>query len=267
MKFLKADVGVIMMKKIFLMMMTILLTVANSADAAEHFVKPRLLIAEIANYGVNELKHEVAANLYYALEKNLSEDFNIESRQLLANLGGEPIADTSIFSTIHMDAVAHGSLYRRELVNSNVKNYADSVVGLKNAKKNSKRKSDGKAYKLTASISPRVTELGKIYGVDYLLFCDVRDADALRKNSNLTVNNLRGKKVKVEMEYYLVNVKTGKVFEGQTFDRAINLDTNAIAKSYGKKFGVDDVVNFVMERHAQQIEKNIDKKALKAVGA
>ena len=256
----------IMMKKIFLMMM-ILLTIANSADAAEHFVKPRLLIAEIANYGVNELKPEVAANLYYALEKNLQEDFNIESRQLLANLGGEPIADTSIFSTIHMDAVAHGSLYRRELVNSNVKNYADSVLGLKAVKKNSKRKSDGKAYKLTASISPRVSELGKIYGVDYLLFCDVRDADALRKNSNLTVNNLRGKKVKVEMEYYLVNVKTGKVFEGQTFDRAINLDANAISRSYGKKFGVDDVVNFVMARHAQEIEKNIDKKALKALGA
>ena len=252
-----------MLKKIFLTIPALLLIMTITTYAAESFVKPRLLIAEIANYGVNELKAEVAINLYHSLEKNLQKDFNMESRQLLSNLGGEPIDDTSIFSTIHMDAVAHGSLYRRELVNSNVKNYADSVIGIKSANKKYKRKSDGKAYKLTADINPRVREIGRIYGVDYLLFCDIRDADTFRKNVVDSSNNLRGKKVKVEMEYYLINVKTGKVFEGQTFDKAVGLD--GITKNYGKSFTVDDAINYVMSRHAQQIEKNIGDKALKAV--
>lgn len=254
-----------MLKKIFAaILLTILILCANTADA-QNLYKPRLLIAEVANYGVNELNPEVTGNLYEALEKNLSDDFNIESRELLANLGGEPLNSTEIFSTIHMDAVAHGSLYRRELVNNTVKNYADSVLNFNNTKKNSNRKSSGKAYTLTSSVSPQVKRLGEMYGVDYMLFCDVRDADPLRKNAAFSVNNLRGKNVKVEMEYYLVNVKTGKVFEGQTFNKAITLDVNDIIGSYGRNFNAEDMVNFVMARHAQQIEKGITNKGLKAL--
>ena len=231
-----------MLKKIFAaILLTILILCANTADAAQNFYKPRLLIAEVAN------------NLYEALEKNLSDDFNVESRELLANLGGEPLNSSEIFSTIHMDAVAHGSLYRRELVNNEVKNYADSVLNFKDTKKKSNRKSSSKPYTLTSSISPQVKRLGEMYGVDYMLFCDVRNADPLQKN------------VKVEMEYYLVNVKTGKVFEGQTFDKAVTFDVNDIIGSYRKDINADDMIQFVMTRYAQQIEKGITGKGLKAL--
>ena len=243
-----------MLKKIFAaILLTILILCANTADAAQNFYKPRLLIAEVANYGVNEIHPEVANNLYEALEKNLSDDFNVESRELLANLGGEPLNSSEIFSTIHMDAVAHGSLYRRELVNNEVKNYADSVLNFKDTKKNSNRKSSSKPYTLTSSVSPQVKRLGEMYGVDYMLFCDVRNADPLQKN------------VKVEMEYYLVNVKTGKVFEGQTFDKAVTFDVNDIIGSYRKDINADDMIQFVMARYAQQIEKGITGKGLKAL--
>ena len=56
-----------MLKKIFLTIPALLLIMTITTYAAESFVKPRLLIAEIANYGVNELKAEVAINLYHSL--------------------------------------------------------------------------------------------------------------------------------------------------------------------------------------------------------
>ena len=255
------------MKKIFSVILTlVLIFFANSANAAKHFAKPRLLIAEVANYGVNELKPEVTKNFYYALEKNLSDDFNVESRQLIANLGGEPVDDTNIFSKIHMDALANDSLYRRELVNSNVKNYADSLVGMKN-KKNSKNKSYGKAYKLTANLSPQVQQLGEIYGVDYMLFCDVRDVDGLHKNSNFNVNNLLGKKIKVELEYYLVNVKSAKVFSGQISDKKTKISSNQLSKNLGKNLTANDVLNYILTEQARKIQKNILDKGFKAFNA
>ena len=77
-----------MIKK-FLIPFTAILILCVTVSAAPKTLTsnnpPRLLIAEIKNYSVNDLKPEVANNFYSVLADVLKEDFNVESRRLIAN--------------------------------------------------------------------------------------------------------------------------------------------------------------------------------------
>lgn len=261
------------MRKIFLSTLTIIFfyTLTVSAAPLQNNIKPRLLMAEIETYGVTELKPEVTENFYDVLSKILSEDFNVESRKLVANIGGEPINNTEIFSTIHMDAVAHGPFHNYDTSNTKLKAYADSIFG-KLRRKADNKKYDGKAYRLNTSLTAEIRKIGAAYDVDYLFFCNVRDVDAWRRigaayGANPTVKNLSGKKISVNLDYYLVEVKTGKVFTGQIADNKTKLATNQIAKIYGRNYTADDMLNYFLTELARKIQKNILDKGFKAFNA
>ena len=261
------------MRKIFLATLTIifLYTLTVSAAPPQNNIKPRLLMAEVEAYGITELKPEVTENFYGVLSKILSEDFNVESRKLVANIGGEPVSNTQIFSTIHMDAIAHGPFQNYDTSNTTLKSYADSVLG-KQRRKTETKKYDGKAYRLNSSLAAEIRKIGAAYDVDYLFFCNVRDVDAWRRigaayGANPTVKNLNGKKISVNLDYYLVEVKTGKVFTGQISDNKTKLATNQLAKIYGRNYTADDMLNYFLTELALKIQKNILDKGLKSFSA
>ena len=245
---------------------------ASSTEAAfENSNGPKILLAEVASYGQFELKPEFMANFFDVISEKLQDNFNVESR---ITLTGEPSEEDEIFSTIHMDAIAHSRLYRRELANVKMTRYGDSILGKAyyqdEAKTQARLKLEGKPYHLTDTISEKVSELGEKYGVDYMLFCNVRDADVWRKTGGIfgaspTSSDLRGKRVQVEMEYFLINVKNGKVFEGQNSDKRTSLTTNVLIGKYGNNYTVGDMVNYVLQDQAEKLVKNILKNGLKAV--
>ncbi|MBQ6975616.1 MAG: hypothetical protein IJQ16_03590 [Selenomonadaceae bacterium] len=261
------------MRKIFLATFTIIFFFAMTASAAniQNSTKPRLLMAEVAEYGITELKPEVTENFYKVLTEIFSENFNVESRKLVANIGGEPISNTEIFSTIHMNAIIHGAFHNYDTSNTNLKAYADSVLG-KSRRKTENKKYDGKAYRLNTSLAAEIRKIGAAYDVDYLFFCNVRDIDAWRRigaayGANPTVKNLNGKKISVNLDYYLVDVKTGKVFTGQISDNKTKLATNQITKIYGRNYTADDMLNYFLTELSLKIQKNILDKGFKSLNA
>ena len=261
------------MRKIFLATLTIIFLYAvtvNAAPPAKDF-KPRLLMAEVETYGVTELKPEVAENFYIVLSKILSEDFNVESRKLVANIGGEPVSNTQIFSTIHMDAIARGPFHNYDTSDKNLKAYADSILG-RQKRKTETKKYDGKAYRLNTSLASEIRKIGAAYDVDYLFFCNIRDVDAWRRigaayGANPTVKNLNGKKISVNLDYYLVDVKTGKVFTGQISDNKTKLASSQLAKIYGRNYTAENMMNYALRELSLKIQKNILDKGFKALNA
>lgn len=266
------------MRKILLILTAIIVTTAcinflyvPRAEAASNekvTVEPRLLIAEVTDYGKIELKAGVTQMFYGILAETLQNNFNVESRQLVANIGGEPIKNAEIFSVIHMDAIAHGPYHNYDTSSNTLKNYADSVLGRRKGSKSDK-KSENKAYRLNTSLAAEVRNIGSVYGVDYIFFCNVRDIEFWRRvgSSNLTTKNLEGKKVTIDLDYYLVEVKSGKVFAGQISDKRTSLSGGKIIRAYGNKYTVDDMLAFALTEQALRIEKNILDKGLKSFSA
>ena len=209
------------MRKIFLATFTIIFFFAMTASAAniQNSTKPRLLMAEVAEYGITELKPEVTENFYKVLTEIFSENFNVESRKLVANIGGEPISNTEIFSTIHMNAIIHGAFHNYDTSNTKLKAYADSVLG-KSRRKTDNKKYDGKAYRLNTSLAAESRKIGAAYDVDYLFFCNVRDIDAWRRigaayGANPTVKNLNGKKFPSTLIIILSTLRRAKFSRGK----------------------------------------------------
>lgn len=245
----------------------------NTAEAAfdKNSNGTKILLAEVAGYGQFELKPEFMANFYDVISEKLQENFNVESRMTLID---DPSDEDEIFSIIHMDAIAHSRLYRREFANVKMTRYGDSILGkeyYQNELKTKQRaKLEGKPYNLTPEIFEKVSELGEKYGVEYMLFCNIRDVDVWRKTGGIfgaspSTYDLRGKRVQIEMEYYLVNVKNGKVFEGQNSEKRTSLTTNILIGKYGNNYTVSDMVNYVLQDQADKLVKNILKRGLKAV--
>ena len=261
------------MKKFLFLSFALIFLLTSPARAAfeKNSAAPKILLAEVAGYGQFELKPEFMANFYNVISEKLQENFNVESRMTLLD---EPSDEDKIFSVIHMDAIAHSHLYRRELAGVKMTRYGDSILGKEyfqnETKTQARAKLEGKPYRLTPEISEKVFELGEKYGVEYMLFCNVRDADVWRKTGGIfgaspSTYDLRGKRVQIEMEYFLINVKSGKVFEGQNSEKRTSLTTNVLIGKYGNNYTVGDMVNYVLQDQAGKLVKNILKNGLKAV--
>ena len=169
-------------------------------------------------------------------------------------------------------------MYRREFANAQMIRYGDSVKGKAyyqdDAQTAQRRKLEGKPYELSSKITQMAIELGNKYGVDYLLFVNVRDADVFRKTGGIfgahttaeeLEKGMRGKKVTFEPEYYLVNVKTCRVFEGQNAQKKTALMKNVVVGQQGQKANATQLLIEILKDQAQQIVKGLESKGVKTV--
>ena len=260
------------MGKIFIICMMICCMCSTTFAAFEKTSDlPSILIAEVKSYGENELIPKYFEDFKDILASELGETqkFRVDTSRFSADNDGD-----EIFSTIHMDAIAHSHLYRRELANAQMIKYGDSVMGrayYQNEEKTAQRmKLEGQPYNLTPQIADKVRELGQDYDVDYMLFVNLRDADVWRKHSGLfgahkTEQEFRGKKAVVELEFYLINTKTAKVYEGQNFEKKVSLVSNFLITEYGNNFTIQEMMQSLMSYQVKQIVKTINSKAIKAV--
>lgn len=273
-----------MIKKI-LTVMILLLCVSGTTNAA--FEKsaglPTILLAEVKGYGEDELRPEFLASFREALGDQMQQSkvFSVDLSRLsdgtYLDLEQQNPED-KLFAFIHMDAIANGHLYRREFANAQMIRYGDSVKGKAyyqdDEKTAQRRKLEGKPYDLSSNITQMAIELGNKYNVDYLLFVNVRDADVFRKTGGIfgtyttaeeIEKGMRGKKVTFELEYYLVNTKTAKVYEGQNAQKKTALMKNVVIGKEGQKANATQLLMEILKDQAQQIVKGLESKGLKAI--
>lgn len=270
--------------KIFVVALIVLCTGGLASAAFEQTSGGvTILLAEVKGYGEDELRPEFLMNFREALAEEMQQSkvFGVD----LSRMSGGVYLDLEqqspedkLFSLIHMDAIANGHLYRRELACTQMIRYGDSVKSKAyyqdDEKTAQRRKLEGKPYDLSANITQMAVELGEKYGVDYLLFVNLRDADVFRKTGGIFGTHLtpeeiekgfRGKQVTFELEYYLVNVKTAKVFEGQNSQKKTAIMRNVIVGKQGKKANATQLLTEILKDQARQIVKGLETKALKTV--
>ena len=245
---------------------------------------PRILLAEVKGYGENELKPEFLEHFREILgdqmqmSKKIQVDLSRLSEGIFLNLDQQQPED-KLFSIIHMDAIAHSHLYRREFANAQMIRYGDSIMGKKyyqdDEQTAKRRKLEGQPYNLTLNVDYMVKELAQKYNADYMLFVNLRDADVLRKTGGIfgthtteedIVNSLRGKKVTFELEYYLINTKTGKVFEGQNSQKKSAVMKNIVVGKEGVKTNAAQLLTDILKQQAVQIVKVVENKCTKGFG-
>ena len=273
------------MKRVFVLFAVIFLCTSTTVNAAfeKSSNRPIILLAEVKGYGEDELRPEFLSNFRESLgdEMQKSKIFSVDLSRLSDGICldlDKQAPEDKLFSLIHMDAIANGHLYRREFACSQMIRYGDSVKSKAyyqdDDKTAQRRKLEGKPYVLSTNITQIVIELGNKYGVDYLLFVNVRDADVFRKTGGIfgthttaeeIEKGMRGKKVTFELEYYLINVKTCKVFEGQNAQKKTALMKNVIIGKEGQKANATQLLNEILKNQAHQIVKGIESKGLKTI--
>ena len=243
---------------------------------------PTVLIGEVRGYGETELIPKYFDDFRDELATALrqSKKINVDVSRVMST-STQPSDEDKLFSLIHKDAIAHSPLYRREYANAEMIRYGDAIMGGGDSRKGKQYYQDdeitkqraklaGKPYDLTSDVVDKVKRLGQKYDADYILFVNLRDADVWRKTGGIfgthTVDELRGKKIQVELEYYLINTRTGKVFEGQNAEKKTSLTTNVLIGKYGNNFTIQDMVNYVLTDQANKIANGVFGKALKTIG-
>ena len=191
-----------------------------------------------------------------------SAEFNIVTR----TFNDDETKEDELFSKIHMNAIINGNFYLREEAAASLVRYADTIFGNKYEGKRSKP--NKKSYELTSEIKNIVQELAEEYDVDYMLFCNFHKIDVKRVTDLFEVQTtpeLRGKEIQVMMEYYLIDTKSGKVFEGINSKNKVSIITDDVFGKYGQAFTIQDLLQYVFDVQSQQLTKNIIKTGIKVL--
>lgn len=232
-----------------------------------------IYVGEVSCYG----EHEIRPEFLHTFREKLSEQLNIyqgkgnfriiNSKWLLgadtsSNFGGIIKVD-SVLQDIHMDAIVYAPSFQKENANVKMIHYAERALGedyfWDDEKLAARKKMAGKPY----HISPKMTEAAKTFGretgADYLLFCNLVNADIELKNSifnTSTTLNERPKKIVVESFFYLVDTKTGLVCEGKIFSDKTGQILNLLGQ-YGKAMTAENLLQCMFEVQSKRIVEDM----------
>ena len=263
------------MKRLVLLWAAALFCLAPVA-LAKPFAKaggPGILIGEVASYGDYSLQPFFFENLRDLLTERLQGcgKFRVETRRT----GGTdvPNAEDEAFSLVHMDAIVHGHQFRREMGGARIIRFADSVLGrehfLDEDRLESWRKKPDDPYRLSPEAAEAARRLGAAYGAEYILFCNMYDVNIMLNRSlfNAPVEDTewRAKEIMASMNFYLVDAKTGRVFEGHNRTEKRGQIIDIVIGQYGKGFTVEQLLYCVLEYQTDRTVKKILSTGLKAV--
>ena len=100
---------------------------------------------------------------------------------------------------------------------------------------------------------------GRETGADYLLFCNLVNADIELKNSIFNASTTlseRPKKIVVESFFYLVDTKTGLVCEGKIFSDKTGQILNLLGQ-YGKAMTAENLLQCMFEVQSKRIVEDM----------
>lgn len=235
---------------------------------------PGVLVGEVTSYGDYALQPYFFENFLDLLTEKLHESgkFRVESRRMPRP--GVPDEDGGMFSLIHMDAIARGHQYRREMAGADMIKFADALMGKAyyqdEAKNAARAKFPDAPYRLSPAARDAAQEIGEIYGVDYLIFCDMYNVNiALNRslfNAPVSDIEMRAKEIQSDMNYYLVHTRAGRVFEGHNQSVKRGQIINILIDKYGKGFTVEQMLHCILDTQAKKTVDRLSGFGLKAVG-
>lgn len=255
------------MKKIILLTILCISTMCATVFAspfASSSNGPSVMVGEVHCYGQYDLSKWVDW-LQDSISEKLqdSENFHVVS--------GTP--DNDLMKQIHMNAIVRGHLYDKGVSSPELIKYANSVLGKNyrptDAEIEAKKKMAGTPYSLSLDVADAARAYGEREGVDYLFFANLNYVEVWLRNSILSPSNVpkeyRGKAVSTNVEYYLVNTQTGKVFDGVGTEKTTAQQINAWVVNYGKLMDMGMIASGIMDKHVKHISKKIASDGMKAL--
>ena len=254
------------MKKICLLCFVIALFVCQSAFAAPFASKsngPTIMVGEVYCYGQYNLSKFVDS-LRDRIDDGMrqADKFNV--------VAGTP--DTELMHKIHKNAIVMGHFYNRGVSGVELIKYANQVLGKNYRPTDEECKQKAKEGGTPYSLSPDIAALAKEYAerenIDYLVFANINYAEVWLRNSIFNTNvpdEYRGKSVRTNVEYYLVNARTGKVYDGLTIEKTTAQQINMFIASYGKGMDMGIITSGIMDKHVKVIIKKLASEGLKRI--
>lgn len=224
------------------------------------------MLGEAACYGEYEVDSQFIGSLDAAINEALyqSSKFKVISAPI----------DYELFHKVHKDVIVRGHFYNRGTSNAEVIHYANEVLGKgyrpTDEEVKAKKKMAGTPYSLSPTVAMELKEYAIANGVKYLVFCNLNNVEMWFKNSifNKPVDAaFRGKNIRTEIDYYLVNTYTGKVYDGHSDEDKTAQQMNLFVADTGVGMTVDAVARAIMDIHVKKIIRKLESDGLKAVGA
>ena len=240
---------------------------AQAKPFSNHQAGPGIMIADVGCYGEHEIRPEYMAIFKEQLFEQLQACENkgklhiVGSDAWLTEMG--TTAETNTLRQLHFDVVVHGPLFRREVSNAKVIRYAEAIFGedyfWDEDKLVAKQAMAGHPYKLSPEKLDLIRKIAVQNNADYLLFCNLLDADIELKHSIFNAKSTleeRPKKIKVESFFYLVDANSGQVYEGRTFSDKTGQILNLLGQ-YGKAMTAQNLLQVMFEVQSERIAKGV----------
>ncbi len=243
---------------LFVVFAIVLLTARGGAAAPTATV----MVGEVAGYGDYTLQVG-----FYETFRDILEESLIASGRFQPVMRRPSAEDAAKFSLVHMDAIARGHQYRREMAGAALIRYADAVYGRQDEEKAKEwRKKKNEPYVLGPKAAKTARMLGLRYGSEYLMFCNLGgvDVDRVRSIWNAGVRDfeMRAKEIRAELSYYIVHAATGQVYEGHDAMEKRGQLIQIVVGQYGKGFTVEQLLLSVLDRQAKRAAEGAVKEGL-----
>ena len=260
---------------ILIFVLAIFFTQSASAKIFEHNEGVGIFVGEINCYG----EHELQPQFVDIFREKLMETLNIDSQKRKFHLvknnawSGEELNNNvnSVLQNIHMDAIAYGPQFNIADANAKMTFYAEKALGedffWDDDKLSARKKMIGKPYRISAKMTNAAKTVGSEYGADYLLFCNLMDADIVFKNSIFKMNATlteKPKQIKVVSFFYLIDTKTGLVYEGYNMSDKTSQLLNLFGQ-YGNDIEATKLLDTMFKIHSQRIVRDIFNEGTKTL--
>lgn len=220
-----------------------------------------IVLCEVKCYGEKSLRQEFFYTFEELLQEKLyeSKKVRVENKIIVDPVlsDGTVLQLDDFFNMVHMNAIVNGIEFERESSCVQLMNYYDSL--------SVKPKRDKSIYHLGYDFREKLRYIGNLNNADYFLFVNLKAVDVIVKDHYTGINfqDLKGMKLKLDMDYYLINSKTGMVFEGTSFTDKTTQVINVILAKYGKTFTVQQLLHTLLEVQAERAAKNVIETGLK----
>lgn len=236
-----------------------------SARCGAEALPATVMVGEVAGYGDYTLQAG-----FYETFRDILEESLIASGRLQPVMRRPSAEDAAKFSLVHMDAIARGHQYRREMAGAALIRYADAAYGRQDEEKAKEwRKQKNEPYALGPKAAETARLLGLRYGAEYLMFCNLGGVDVERVRSiwNAGVRDfeMRAKEIRAELSYYIVHAFTGRVYEGHDAMEKRGQLIQIVVGQYGKGFTVEQLLLSVLDRQAKRAAEGAVKEGLPRV--
>ena len=234
----------------------------------------KIFVGEVSGYGEHELQPQFLSIFREALGEVVGE---FSSKGKISSVDDDWIKNEqshekgfvgiisvhSVLQDIHMDAIAYGPSFQKETANVKMIHYAEQVFGRDyfwdDDKLAVRKKMIGKPYHISPKLTNIVKTIGEEYEADYLLFCNLMDADVVLKNSIFKITSKledKPKQIKVSSFFYLIDTKSGLVYEGYNFSDKTSQILNLLGQ-YGNDIDSTKLLLTMFKVHSQRIVEDM----------